>query len=44
MLLFSKVLDEFSKQVDSIDWPSGRPETITYKGLDIHLAAYQVRQ
>lgn len=41
-LRFSQVLDEFSKQVDSIDWPSGKPETITYKGLDIHLAAYQV--
>lgn len=41
-LLFSQVLDEFSKQVDSIDWPSGKPETINYKGLDIHLSAYQV--
>lgn len=43
MLLFSQVLDEFSKQVDSIDWPSGKPETINYRGLDIHLASYQVR-
>lgn len=42
MLFFSQVLDEFSKQVDSIDWPSGKPETISYTGLDVHLAAYQV--
>ncbi|KAM9392745.1 synaptobrevin homolog YKT6 isoform 3-T4 [Pholidichthys leucotaenia] len=39
--LLDKVLDEFSKQVDSIDWPSGNPETITYKALDIHLSKYQ---
>lgn len=39
---FFKVLDEFSKQVDSIDWPSGSPETINYKALDIHLSKYQV--
>ncbi|XP_075889372.1 synaptobrevin homolog YKT6 [Nelusetta ayraudi] len=39
--LLDKVLDEFSKQVDSIDWPSGKPETINYRGLDIHLASYQ---
>lgn len=38
----SQVLDEFSKQVDSIDWPSGNPETINYKALDIHLSKYQV--
>lgn len=37
------MLEEFSKQVDSINWPSGNPETINYKALDIHLAKYQVR-
>lgn len=41
-LCLFKVLDEFSKQVDSIDWPSGNPETINYKALDIHLSKYQV--
>uniref|UniRef100_A0A8C8H207 YKT6 v-SNARE homolog n=1 Tax=Oncorhynchus tshawytscha TaxID=74940 RepID=A0A8C8H207_ONCTS len=39
--LLDKVLEEFSRQVDSIDWPSGNPETINYKALDIHLAKYQ---
>ncbi|KAF0034115.1 hypothetical protein F2P81_014181 [Scophthalmus maximus] len=39
--LLDKVLDEFSRQVDSIDWPSGNPETINYKTLDIHLSKYQ---
>ncbi|XP_034026635.1 synaptobrevin homolog YKT6 [Thalassophryne amazonica] len=39
--LLEKVLEEFSKQVDSIDWPSGKPETINYRALDIHLAKYQ---
>lgn len=28
--------------MDSIDWPSGSPETINYKALDIHLSKYQV--
>lgn len=28
--------------MDSIDWPSGNPDTINYKSLDIHLAKYQV--
>lgn len=28
--------------MDSIDWPSGNPETINYKGLDVHLSKYQV--
>lgn len=28
--------------MDSIDWPSGNPETINYKALDIHLSKYQV--
>lgn len=36
------MLDEFSRQVDSIDWPTGSPEKINYKALDIHLAKYQV--
>ena len=39
----SQVLDEFSKQVDSIDWPSGSPDTIRYTALDSYLARYQVR-
>uniref|UniRef100_A0A8C6SEE4 YKT6 v-SNARE homolog (S. cerevisiae) n=1 Tax=Neogobius melanostomus TaxID=47308 RepID=A0A8C6SEE4_9GOBI len=42
--LLDKVLEEFSRQVDSIDWPSGNPETINYKALDIHLAKYQKPQ
>ncbi|XP_054630822.1 synaptobrevin homolog YKT6 [Dunckerocampus dactyliophorus] len=39
--LLDKVLEEFSRQVDSIDWPSGNPDTINYKALDIHLSKYQ---
>ncbi|XP_061115715.1 synaptobrevin homolog YKT6-like [Conger conger] len=39
--LLEKVLDEFSKQVDSIDWPSGSPDTIHYTALDSYLAKYQ---
>ncbi|XP_076587703.1 synaptobrevin homolog YKT6 [Chaetodon auriga] len=39
--LLEKVLEEFSRQVDSIDWPSGNPETINYKALDIYLSKYQ---
>uniref|UniRef100_A0A3Q3GF43 YKT6 v-SNARE homolog (S. cerevisiae) n=1 Tax=Labrus bergylta TaxID=56723 RepID=A0A3Q3GF43_9LABR len=39
--LLDKVLEEFSRQVDSIEWPSGSPETINYKALDIHLSKYQ---
>ncbi|XP_028655767.1 synaptobrevin homolog YKT6 [Erpetoichthys calabaricus] len=39
--LLDKVLDEFSKQVDSIDWPSGSSETIKYTALDSYLAKYQ---
>lgn len=45
MLLSSsvlQVLDEFSKQVDRIDWPVGSPDTIQYAGLDGHLSRYQV--
>ncbi|XP_068167206.1 synaptobrevin homolog YKT6 [Antennarius striatus] len=39
--LLEKVLDEFSNQVESRHWPSGTPETINYRGLDIYLAKYQ---
>ncbi|XP_023701326.1 synaptobrevin homolog YKT6 isoform X1 [Paramormyrops kingsleyae] len=39
--LLDKVLDEFSRQVDSIDWPSGSPATISYTALDSYLAKYQ---
>lgn len=42
LCLLLQVLEEFSRQVDCIDWPSGSPETINYKALDIHLAKYQV--
>lgn len=38
-----QVLDEFSKQIDRIDWPTGSPDTIQYSGLDSHLSRYQVR-
>uniref|UniRef100_A0A8C0ZT98 Synaptobrevin homolog YKT6 n=1 Tax=Castor canadensis TaxID=51338 RepID=A0A8C0ZT98_CASCN len=39
--LLEKVLDEFSKQVDRIDWPVGSPATIQYTALDGHLSRYQ---
>lgn len=39
--LLDKVLEEFSRQVDSIEWPSGNPDNINYKALDIHLSKYQ---
>ncbi|XP_063067714.1 synaptobrevin homolog YKT6 [Engraulis encrasicolus] len=39
--LLDKVLDEFSRQVDPIDWPSGSPATIQYAALDAYLAKYQ---
>ncbi|KAL4635989.1 hypothetical protein GN956_G13167 [Arapaima gigas] len=39
--LLDKVLDEFSKQVESRDWPSGTPDTIRYTALDSYLAKYQ---
>ncbi|XP_064421675.1 synaptobrevin homolog YKT6 [Latimeria chalumnae] len=39
--LLEKVLDEFSKQVDAIDWPSGSPSNINYTALDGYLAKYQ---
>lgn len=39
--LLEKVLDEFSKQVDRIEWPVGSPATIQYTALDGHLSRYQ---
>uniref|UniRef100_A0A8C9GDL0 Synaptobrevin homolog YKT6 n=1 Tax=Piliocolobus tephrosceles TaxID=591936 RepID=A0A8C9GDL0_9PRIM len=39
--LLEKVLDEFSKQVDRIDWPVGSPATVHYPALDGHLSRYQ---
>ncbi|KAJ1091668.1 hypothetical protein NDU88_004785 [Pleurodeles waltl] len=39
--LLDKVLDEFSTQVERIDWPSGSPATISYSGLDSYLSKYQ---
>lgn len=37
-----QVLDEFSKQVDRIEWPIGSPASIHYTALDGHLSRYQV--
>ncbi|XP_040270505.1 synaptobrevin homolog YKT6 [Bufo bufo] len=39
--LLDKVLEEFSTQVERIDWPSGSPATIQYNALDSYLAKYQ---
>ncbi|KAL1766185.1 synaptobrevin-like YKT6, partial [Sigmodon hispidus] len=39
--LLEKVLDEFSKQVDRINWPVQSPATIQYTTLDSHLSRYQ---
>ncbi|XP_069318861.1 synaptobrevin homolog YKT6 isoform X2 [Eulemur rufifrons] len=39
--LLEKVLDEFSNQVDKMDWPVGSPATIHYAALDGHLSRYQ---
>ncbi|KAK3521319.1 hypothetical protein QTP70_003158 [Hemibagrus guttatus] len=39
--LLDKVLEEFSRQVNSIDWPSGSPTTVQYTALDSYLAKYQ---
>ncbi|XP_030660530.1 synaptobrevin homolog YKT6-like [Nomascus leucogenys] len=39
--LLEKVLDEFSKQVNRIDWPVGSPATIHSAALDGHLSRYQ---
>ncbi|NWH41491.1 YKT6A protein, partial [Chloropsis hardwickii] len=41
--LLDKVLDEFSRQVSKMDWPSGSPATITYSALDGYLSKYQVQ-
>uniref|UniRef100_A0A8C6RU07 YKT6 v-SNARE homolog (S. cerevisiae) n=1 Tax=Nannospalax galili TaxID=1026970 RepID=A0A8C6RU07_NANGA len=40
-LILYLVLDEFSEQVDRIDWPVGTPATIQYTALDGHLSRYQ---
>lgn len=40
--LVLQVLDDFSKQVDRIDWPVGSPATIHYEALDGYLSTYQV--
>lgn len=37
-----QVLDEFSKQVDRSEWPSGCPASIYYTALDDYLSTYQV--
>lgn len=37
-----QVLDDFSKQVDRIQWPVGSPASIHYAALDGHLSRYQV--
>ncbi|XP_015421638.1 PREDICTED: synaptobrevin homolog YKT6 [Myotis davidii] len=39
--LLEKVLDDFSKQVDRIDWPVGSPAMIHYTALDGYLSTYQ---
>uniref|UniRef100_A0A8D2LKE5 YKT6 v-SNARE homolog n=1 Tax=Varanus komodoensis TaxID=61221 RepID=A0A8D2LKE5_VARKO len=39
--LLDKVMDDFSRQVDRIDWPSGSPATINYTALDSYLSKYQ---
>lgn len=39
--LLEKVLDEFSKQVDRIEWPVGSPETINFSNLGDYLSRYQ---
>ncbi|XP_014746893.1 PREDICTED: synaptobrevin homolog YKT6 isoform X1 [Sturnus vulgaris] len=39
--LLDKVLDEFSRQVSKMDWPSGSPATISYSALDGYLSKYQ---
>ncbi|XP_060045992.1 synaptobrevin homolog YKT6-like [Erinaceus europaeus] len=39
--LLEKVLDEFSKEVDRIEWPVGSPETICFTKLGDYLSRYQ---
>ncbi|NWT76649.1 YKT6B protein, partial [Prunella himalayana] len=41
--LLGRVLDEFSRQVSKVDWPSGSPATIEYSALDGYLSKYQVQ-
>lgn len=41
-LLCLQVLDDFSKQVDSIHWPVGSPAIDHYTALDGYLSTYQV--
>ncbi|XP_010222514.1 PREDICTED: synaptobrevin homolog YKT6 [Tinamus guttatus] len=36
-----QVLDEFSRQVSKMDWPSGSPATVGYAALDGYLSTYQ---
>uniref|UniRef100_A0A3B1IEY8 YKT6 v-SNARE homolog n=1 Tax=Astyanax mexicanus TaxID=7994 RepID=A0A3B1IEY8_ASTMX len=39
--LLEKVLDEFSRQVDDRQWPTGTPETIRFTMLEEYLNKYQ---
>ncbi|XP_017575163.1 synaptobrevin homolog YKT6-like [Pygocentrus nattereri] len=39
--LLDKVLDEFSRQVDDRQWPTGTPETIRFTVLEEYLKNYQ---
>uniref|UniRef100_S4R9P7 YKT6 v-SNARE homolog (S. cerevisiae) n=1 Tax=Petromyzon marinus TaxID=7757 RepID=S4R9P7_PETMA len=39
--LLGKVLEEFSMQVKSTDWPGGSPASTIFEGLDAYLAKYQ---
>ncbi|KAL6456448.1 hypothetical protein MHYP_G00349920 [Metynnis hypsauchen] len=39
--LLDKVLDEFSRQVDDRQWPTGTPETIRFTALEEYLNKYQ---
>ncbi|XP_063997386.1 synaptobrevin homolog YKT6, partial [Pogoniulus pusillus] len=40
--LLDKVLEDFSRQVPRIEWPSGSPGTVSYAALDEYLSKYQV--
>ncbi|NXX41379.1 YKT6B protein, partial [Tricholaema leucomelas] len=40
--LLDKVLEDFSRQVPRIEWPSGSPGTVSYSALDEYLSKYQV--
>ncbi|KAF2974296.1 hypothetical protein EK904_014605, partial [Melospiza melodia maxima] len=42
--LLDKVLEEFSREVSKMDWPSGSPATISYSALDGYLSKYQVQR